>query len=133
MIVVPVLMTSCQVSLNPNTGPVTAHTRTMVTATPNATGRPVQRAPCLAKRPNQLSLSAMESSVPGTGSLISLPTRFDLTLCLILVPKFFHLTLSFFLGLTVLGLNQSSQAIPIPAHDIELIVGELAPAFFDLA
>src|SRR5262245_24668154 len=107
MIVVPVLMTSCQVSLNPNNGPVTAQIRTMVTAIPNATGRPVQRAPCLANRPNHVSLSVMETSVPGTGSLFCLPTGLDLTLRLILLLEFFHLTLGLFPGFAVLSLDQA--------------------------
>src|SRR5262249_36198951 len=52
IIVVPVLMTSCHVSLKPNTGPVHAHTTIPVTATPKAIGRPVTRAVHLAKRTN---------------------------------------------------------------------------------
>src|SRR4029450_1364705 len=52
-IVVPVLMTSCQVSLNPKSGPVRAHARITATARPNASGLPVARAVPLAKRVNQ--------------------------------------------------------------------------------
>src|SRR5215813_9230649 len=52
-IVVPVLMTNCHVSLKPKTGPVPAQTTITVTATRNATGRPVTRAVHLAKRVNQ--------------------------------------------------------------------------------
>ena len=40
MIVVPVLMTSCQVSLKLNSGPVTAHTTITPTAIANADGVP---------------------------------------------------------------------------------------------
>src|SRR5262245_14742873 len=50
--VVPVLITSCHVSLNPNSGPVTAQTRIRATAMANVTGRPVTRAVHLAKRVN---------------------------------------------------------------------------------
>src|SRR4051812_47357658 len=51
-IVVPVLMTSCQVSLNPNIGPVTAQTTMIAAATVNADGLPVVRAVHLANREN---------------------------------------------------------------------------------
>jgi hypothetical protein len=40
MIVVPVLMTSCQVSENPKTGPLTPQTMTMAQARMNVTGFP---------------------------------------------------------------------------------------------
>src|SRR5262245_128871 len=50
--VVPVLMTSCQVSLYPKNGPVTAHTKITPTATPKAAGRPVAREVVLARRVN---------------------------------------------------------------------------------
>jgi hypothetical protein len=53
MIVVPVLMTSCQVSLNPKSGPVTAHATTTETAIRNVTGLPVTLAVNFAKRENQ--------------------------------------------------------------------------------
>ena len=53
MIVVPVLMTSCQVSLNPKSGPVTAHATTTETAIMNVTGLPVTLAVNFAKRENQ--------------------------------------------------------------------------------
>src|SRR5499426_3729851 len=53
IIVVPVLMTSCHVSLKPKTGPVPAQTTITMTATRKATGRPVARAVHLAKRVNQ--------------------------------------------------------------------------------
>jgi hypothetical protein len=53
MIVVPVLMTSCQVSLNPKSGPVTAHAATTATAIMNVTGLPVILAVNFAKRENQ--------------------------------------------------------------------------------
>jgi hypothetical protein len=38
--VVPVLITSCHVSLKPNTGPVTLQTMITVTARKNVSGRP---------------------------------------------------------------------------------------------
>src|SRR5829696_2743329 len=50
--VVPVLMTSCQVSEKPKSGPVTAQTTTTPAATAKAGGRPVARAVHLAKRVN---------------------------------------------------------------------------------
>jgi hypothetical protein len=53
MIVVPVLITSCQVSLNPNSGPVTAHAATTETAIMNVNGLPVILAVNFAKRENQ--------------------------------------------------------------------------------
>ena len=53
MIVVPVLMTSCQVSLNPKSGPVTAHAATTETAIMKVTGLPVILAVNFAKRENQ--------------------------------------------------------------------------------
>ena len=51
-IVVPVLMTSCQVSENPNSGPVIAHTMTTEQAVTNAAGVPVARDVQRAKRVN---------------------------------------------------------------------------------
>src|SRR5688572_9933378 len=51
-IVVPVLMMSCQVSLKPNSGPVTAHDRMIATATQNVAGCPALRAVLLANRVN---------------------------------------------------------------------------------
>src|SRR6185295_8263512 len=50
--VVPVLMTSCQVSLKPNNGPLSAHTRMTPTATKNVTGRPDAWAVHLVNRVN---------------------------------------------------------------------------------
>jgi len=52
MIVVPVFMTSCQVSLNLNIGPVTPQTMMIKAAATNAAGWPVARAVHLAKREN---------------------------------------------------------------------------------
>lgn len=43
MIVVPVLITSCQVSENPKSGPVITHIRITVTARIKASGFPVAR------------------------------------------------------------------------------------------
>ena len=51
--VVPVLMTNCQVSLNLNIGPVTAQTAMIPAARMKAIGFPVARAAALAKRLNQ--------------------------------------------------------------------------------
>lgn len=53
MIVVPVLITSCQVSLNPNSGSVTAHAATTETAIMNVNGLPVILAVNFTKRENQ--------------------------------------------------------------------------------
>jgi hypothetical protein len=55
MIVVPVFMTSCQVSLNPNMGPVTAQTKMMSTAVTKVAGCPVACEVHLAKRVNRES------------------------------------------------------------------------------
>lgn len=44
------MMTSCHVSLNPKRGPVMPHTRMMVTARTNVTGRPEAREVHFAKR-----------------------------------------------------------------------------------
>src|SRR5689334_5676208 len=52
MTVVPVLITSCHVSLNPNSGPVIAQTITRPTAVAKATGRPAMREVTLAIRVN---------------------------------------------------------------------------------
>src|SRR5687767_4906775 len=52
MMVVPVLITSCHVSLNPKNGPVTAQTTIVASARINARGRPVARDAALAKRLN---------------------------------------------------------------------------------
>src|SRR4051812_22790920 len=53
IIVVPVLITSCQVSLNRNNGPVTNQTRITLTARVKVTGLPVTRAVVLARRVNR--------------------------------------------------------------------------------
>ncbi|MNT00144.1 hypothetical protein D3C72_1345640 [compost metagenome] len=55
--VVPVLITSCQVSLNPNSGPVPAHTRTSSRQPMKVHGRPVILAVALAKRLNSFSMT----------------------------------------------------------------------------
>jgi hypothetical protein len=54
MIVVPVLMASCQVSLKPNKGPVIAETSTTATAKRKVVGRPEIREVATARRANQL-------------------------------------------------------------------------------
>jgi hypothetical protein len=56
MMVVPVLITSCQVLLNLNSGPVIAQTRTTPAASAKHNGRPVKREAALAMRVNQPSL-----------------------------------------------------------------------------
>src|SRR5688500_17345109 len=75
MIVVPVLMTSCQVSLNPKSGPVTAHATTTETAIMNVTGLPVTLAVNFAKRENQdldlVGLIAHSSDWSASSSFIS--------------------------------------------------------------
>ena len=53
MMVVPVLMTSCQVSEKPKSGPVAAHTRTTTTASTNANGEPMPCEVALANRRNK--------------------------------------------------------------------------------
>jgi hypothetical protein len=50
--VVPVFIISCHVSLNPNMGPVIAHTTMTITASTKVTGLPLQRAVNLANRVN---------------------------------------------------------------------------------
>lgn len=49
MMVVPVLITNCQVSLNLNSGPVMIHTAITPTANANVRGRPQNREADLAK------------------------------------------------------------------------------------
>src|ERR1051326_3390340 len=52
-IVVPVLMTSCHVSLKPKIGPLISHTQMVSAANANASGWPVVCAVHLAKRENR--------------------------------------------------------------------------------
>lgn len=78
-IVVPVLITSCQVSLKPKSGPVIAQTTIVPNARIKAAGRPVACAAAFAKRLNHefffiassgvrpLSFSDGESQVRSTG------------------------------------------------------------------
>src|SRR5690606_31193137 len=68
MIVVPVLITSCQVSLKPNIGPDTAHPSTTSTAMMKVAGRPVARAAPFAKRVNHARLAAIVAILQGSGS-----------------------------------------------------------------
>jgi hypothetical protein len=69
--VVPVLITSCQVSLKPNRGPVIAHTRT----TAKVAGRPESRAVATARRPNHSARGGVSAEVlPIGSSLASLST-----------------------------------------------------------
>jgi hypothetical protein len=53
MTVVPVLITSCQVSLKRNNGPVTSQTRITPTARMKVEGRPVTRAVAFVSRVNR--------------------------------------------------------------------------------
>ncbi len=53
-IVVPVLITSCQVSLKPKTGPVAAQITTMATAVANVAGFPDAFATAIAMRVKKL-------------------------------------------------------------------------------
>jgi len=53
MMVVPVLITSCQVSLNRNNGPVMSQSRITPTARLNVAGLPVTRAVAFANRVNR--------------------------------------------------------------------------------
>ena len=55
--VVPVLITSCQVSLKPNSGPVTIHASTTSSASTKLNGLPAKREAALAKRVNQRLLA----------------------------------------------------------------------------
>src|SRR5882724_1315020 len=63
MIVVPVLITSCQVSLKRNAGPKTAHAMTISVASTKVPGRPVVRAAAFANRINR-ERDFMEVPVP---------------------------------------------------------------------
>ena len=56
--VVPVLMTSCQVSLNLNKGPVTAQIATTVRQPMKVQGLPATLAVRVAKRMNNLSMAS---------------------------------------------------------------------------
>jgi hypothetical protein len=57
--VVPVLMTSCQVSENPKTGPEMAQTMMTPKASMNAHELPVARETALAASPNHFCMSAL--------------------------------------------------------------------------
>src|SRR5262245_3171879 len=67
MIVVPVLMTSCQVSLKPNSGPVTPQTTTRRMATRNVPALPDSRAVALANLLNQPLLASPPAPRVRTG------------------------------------------------------------------
>jgi hypothetical protein len=56
MIVVPVLITSCHVSLNPNNGPVTTQTTMTATASVKTLGLPQKCAAAFAKLEYQAAL-----------------------------------------------------------------------------
>src|SRR5688572_19637311 len=80
--VVPVLITSCHVSLKPNRGPLAAQITTMPNAVMNAIGRPVARAVVLAKRANHdeffiplLRESSIARQSPPGGWLIVIHAR----------------------------------------------------------
>jgi hypothetical protein len=62
MMVVPVLITSCHVSLKPNSGPVNSQTTISPTAAANTKERPVARAVRFAKSAYQL-FAAMKHPV----------------------------------------------------------------------
>jgi hypothetical protein len=66
--VVPVLITSCQVSENPKNGPLTSQTRITSTAKPNATELPVQTVDLRANRsitPGRCGIDSSVSYAPG--------------------------------------------------------------------
>ena len=73
MMVVPVLMTSCQVSLNRNSGPVTAHTRMMSRAIPNVAGWPAPRAVPLANLVNASAIVMAAYIAPAPPDRCALP------------------------------------------------------------
>jgi hypothetical protein len=54
--VVPVLITSCHVSLKPNSGPLSAHTMITTTASEKTDGLPQKYAVCFANLEYQLPL-----------------------------------------------------------------------------
>jgi hypothetical protein len=62
--VVPVLMTSCQVSEKPKIGPVTTQARMTPAARMKLTGRPAQRAVACASRSNRSRMTAKRDSHP---------------------------------------------------------------------
>jgi hypothetical protein len=59
MMVVPVLMMSCQVSLKPKSGPVSAQASTAASAAAKAAGLAAVREARFAKRPNQEDVLAI--------------------------------------------------------------------------
>jgi hypothetical protein len=61
--VVPVLITSCHVSENPKSGPVTAHTTMTRKAMPKAIGLPVAREVALAMREKNWSTSYLMAAL----------------------------------------------------------------------
>src|SRR5574338_273384 len=65
-IVVPVLMTSCQVSLKWKSGPLTAHATITKTAMPKVTGCPEARAVALAKRVKDSEIGMVQHAL-GSG------------------------------------------------------------------
>src|SRR3954452_9062796 len=74
MIVVPVLMTSCQVSDQPKSGPVAAQRRTTAQATTNAHGEPTQRSTLRASDSNMCgSPMNRRSLLAGIASLLVAP------------------------------------------------------------
>src|SRR6476660_1762768 len=64
--VVPVLITSCHVSENPKSGPLTAHTRTMPAAVMNVDARPAASEVLLASSPKNFEIpeDSLAFSVP---------------------------------------------------------------------
>jgi hypothetical protein len=63
MIVVPVLITSCQVSLKPKIGPVTIHTMITESARKNVLGLPLNRDAFFARREYIEEVLIMESAL----------------------------------------------------------------------
>src|ERR1700760_1535193 len=81
-IVVPVLMRSCQVSLNPNSGPVIAHTATTATAKRKVAGRPEIREVATASLANQLPFDRVAEEEP-----IGRFARIKISLCQLILVR----------------------------------------------
>jgi hypothetical protein len=75
-IVVPVLMTSCQVSLKPNKRPVTANTRTTAAARRKVAGRPEIREVATASLANQLLFGSAAAEVEPIGRFARIKIAF---------------------------------------------------------
>src|ERR1044071_514758 len=77
--VVPVLITSCHVSLKPKSGPVSAQTTMVADAIKKAAGRPVARAVHLAKRVKRERDFVGLISYPGLTAITCKAQAHDLT------------------------------------------------------